>query len=157
MIYSVFPHRSQLIGKGESHEENIEALAPFLESMRTNLQRINTLLWKCIKSYDVVNPTFANRYLDATNMTYLQYLCRKYRFYRNYHFSFFFLFTNDKYRVLKSLFNVLNNFIQLQKRCPCHLCCLLVFIPIYDFVQLMLKYDIVVPSFVSCIALPYSR
>lgn len=44
VIYTVLPHRSQLIGKGEAHEENVEALAPFLASMRTNLKRINSLL-----------------------------------------------------------------------------------------------------------------
>lgn len=43
LIYSVLPYRSQLVGVGDAHQENMQALAPFLESMRAHLYHINLM------------------------------------------------------------------------------------------------------------------
>lgn len=44
LIYTVLPSRSQLIGRGAAHHENIEALKRFLESMRLHLLEINLMI-----------------------------------------------------------------------------------------------------------------
>lgn len=44
LIYTVLPSRSQLIGRGATHHENIEALKQFLESMRLHLLEINLMI-----------------------------------------------------------------------------------------------------------------
>ncbi|XP_011290767.1 glycolipid transfer protein [Musca domestica] len=46
IIYSWVPTRSQLIGQGPDHDENIKVLATFLPTMRGHLDRIDALLKK---------------------------------------------------------------------------------------------------------------
>ncbi|XP_004535249.1 glycolipid transfer protein [Ceratitis capitata] len=46
LIYSWVPTRSQLIGKGEAHAENLQVLEKFLPTMREYLNRIDLLLKK---------------------------------------------------------------------------------------------------------------
>ncbi|XP_065365876.1 glycolipid transfer protein [Calliphora vicina] len=49
IIYSWVPTRSQLIGHGPQHDENIKVLETFLPAMRCQLDRIDNLL----KKYDL--------------------------------------------------------------------------------------------------------
>lgn len=44
IIYNWVPTRSQLIGKGETHDENLQELEKFLPTMRSHLNRIDALL-----------------------------------------------------------------------------------------------------------------
>ncbi|XP_037809592.1 glycolipid transfer protein [Lucilia sericata] len=49
IMYSWVPTRSQLIGNGPQHDENIKVLETFLPTMRAHLDRIDNLL----KKYDL--------------------------------------------------------------------------------------------------------
>ncbi|XP_017852038.1 pleckstrin homology domain-containing family A member 8 [Drosophila busckii] len=44
IIYSWVPTRSQLLGQGDSHDENIAVLTKYLPTMRAQLDRIDALL-----------------------------------------------------------------------------------------------------------------
>ncbi|XP_055303448.1 glycolipid transfer protein B [Sitodiplosis mosellana] len=44
LIYTVLPNRSQLIGKGDVHHENVQALEKFLDSMRMHLNEVNLMI-----------------------------------------------------------------------------------------------------------------
>lgn len=44
LIYSVLPYRSQLIGKGDVHHENVQAMEKFLNSLRTHLNEVNLMI-----------------------------------------------------------------------------------------------------------------
>lgn len=44
LIYTVLPSRSTLIGCGDVHSENLQALKVFLDSMRAHLNEINTIV-----------------------------------------------------------------------------------------------------------------
>lgn len=44
IIYSWVPTRSQLLGQGDAHSENIEVLTKYLPTMRAQLDRIDVLL-----------------------------------------------------------------------------------------------------------------
>ncbi|XP_031625191.1 glycolipid transfer protein [Contarinia nasturtii] len=44
LIYTVLPNRSQLIGTGDVHRENVQALDQFLESMRVHLSEVNLMI-----------------------------------------------------------------------------------------------------------------
>ncbi|XP_011188877.1 glycolipid transfer protein [Zeugodacus cucurbitae] len=44
IIYNWVPTRSQLIGQGETHDENLQELQKFLPTMRSHLNRIDALL-----------------------------------------------------------------------------------------------------------------
>lgn len=66
LIYTVLPSRSQLIGCGEAHSENLQALKVFLDSMRVHLNEINAIVtnWhegnaqKPCTHFDLVPPWF---------------------------------------------------------------------------------------------------
>ncbi|XP_036227598.2 glycolipid transfer protein [Bactrocera oleae] len=51
IIYNWVPTRSQLIGTGEAHDENLQELEKFLPTMHSHLNRIDALL----KQYNVDN------------------------------------------------------------------------------------------------------
>lgn len=44
LIYNVLPYRSQLIGNGDAHHENVQALEKFLDSMRLHLNEVNLMI-----------------------------------------------------------------------------------------------------------------
>lgn len=44
VVYGLLPYRSQLLGNGDAHVENLKSLESFLRPMREHLQHVNSLL-----------------------------------------------------------------------------------------------------------------
>lgn len=44
VVYTLLPYRSQLLGGGDTHVENLQSLDTFLRPMREHLKHVNSLL-----------------------------------------------------------------------------------------------------------------